>query len=333
MLSCPPQCPTLRRQIREEVKKSGWTDEYMRNIIDVQRVDIAEDWDRKVKPDPRTIIRRIPLGPPTRVTEEPTVEHDDRYKEKPTRKDYPDKIVQNSIRITDFKEVIDKDEIPLASLKQETIYYTEEKEIARVAPLVKRISPEVSRPGIPKERRIERPIVDRTYDEGRLDDTAAIQYRADTGAIQYRTDTGAIQYRADIEAIDDGESPRIPPDSKRIVKDQERRKIKNVDDKTKIKRRDDSPDSYYKYTPKELPTDWPQDEHAEKLLQKKKKDDRYLATGLSYFDDVCTCSLSCMIHNLKKDRFVRSILASAILFSLGIKLCSELYGWYLPNRT
>ncbi|XP_043676087.1 uncharacterized protein LOC122632876 [Vespula pensylvanica] len=323
MLSCPPQCPTLRRQIREEVKKSGWTDEYMRNIIDVQRVDITEDWDRKVKPDPRKRIRKVPLDPSKRVTREPAIEYDDRYKEKPKRKEYPDKIVQNSIRITDVKEVIDKDEIPLASLKQETIYYTEEKEIARVAPLVKKVSPEVSRPGIPKERRVERPIEERVYDEEQVKDTAAIQYRIDS------------------EEIDD--SSRIPVDSKITVKDQEKPRI--ADDKIKIKRRDDSPDSYYKYTPKELSTDWPRDgcdeaclarvlkERAERLLEEKKKDDRYLTTGLSYFDDVCTCSLSCMIHTLKKDRFVRGILTSAILFSLGIKLCSELYGWYLPNRT
>ncbi|XP_035721262.1 uncharacterized protein LOC118441237 isoform X1 [Vespa mandarinia] len=328
MLSCSPKCPTLRRQIREEVKKSGWTDEYMRNIVDVQRVDIAEDWDRKVKPDPRKGTRRIPINSLRRITEEPTIEHDERYKEKDKRADYPNKIVQNSIRITDYKEVIDKDEIPLASLKQETIYYTEEREITRRASplIVERISPEVLKPQIPKEKQIESPIEDQVYEEEQVDDTAIIYSRIDS------------------KEIDHKEISRIPPDRKITIKEQERIGEK-VDDKIKIKRRDDSPDSYYKYTPKELPSDWPHDgcdeaclarvlkEHAEKLLQEKKKKDRYLTTGLSYFDDVCTCSLSCMICNLKKDRFVCSILTSAILFSFGIKLCSELYGWYLPNRT
>ncbi|KOX79168.1 hypothetical protein WN51_07170 [Melipona quadrifasciata] len=70
-----------------------------------------------------------------------------------------------------------------------------------------------------------------------------------------------------------------------------------------------------------------------KLEERQRVVDHYLLTkGSSYFEDVCTCSLSCIIHALKNDPFIRSILASAALFALGLKLCTELDAWYLPTR-
>ncbi|XP_026671622.1 collagen alpha-1(IV) chain-like [Ceratina calcarata] len=62
-------------------------------------------------------------------------------------------------------------------------------------------------------------------------------------------------------------------------------------------------------------------------------DDYLLNKGFGYFDDVCTCSLSCVIRALRDDTFVRSILASALLFTLGLKLCEELDAWYMPSRS
>lgn len=209
-------------------------------------MDIAEDRDRKVKQDPRKRTRGVPLDSLKSVTEDSAIEHEDRYEERPKRTDHPSKIVQNSIRITDFKEVIDKDEIPLASLKQETIYYTEEKEIARVpSPTFRRIIPEeVSRPRIPKETKIQSPTEGQTYEEEQEDDTSIIYSRIDHKESS-RTPSSP---------------PPPPPDSKITAKEQERPRIdEKVDDKIKIKRRDDSPDNYYKYTPKELPSDWPND--------------------------------------------------------------------------
>lgn len=70
-----------------------------------------------------------------------------------------------------------------------------------------------------------------------------------------------------------------------------------------------------------------------KLEERQSTVDAYLLNkGTNYFDDVCTCSLSCVIRALKDDSFVRSILASAALFTLGLKLCMELDSWYLPIR-
>ncbi|XP_076626870.1 uncharacterized protein LOC143344582 [Colletes latitarsis] len=70
-----------------------------------------------------------------------------------------------------------------------------------------------------------------------------------------------------------------------------------------------------------------------KLEERQKLVDAYLLNrGTRYFDDVCTCSLSCILYAMKNDSFVTSILTSVALFTLGLKLCSELDAWYLPTR-
>ncbi|XP_076391087.1 uncharacterized protein LOC143265068 [Megachile rotundata] len=59
--------------------------------------------------------------------------------------------------------------------------------------------------------------------------------------------------------------------------------------------------------------------------------DSYLLNkGARYFEDVCTCSLSCVLRALRRDPFVTSTLASITIFTLGLKLCAELDAWYLP---
>ncbi|XP_076242032.1 uncharacterized protein LOC143184000 isoform X2 [Calliopsis andreniformis] len=71
-----------------------------------------------------------------------------------------------------------------------------------------------------------------------------------------------------------------------------------------------------------------------KLEERQRIVDNYLLNrGSGYFDDVCTCSLSCVVRALKDDPFVRSMLASLALFALGLKLSVELDAWYLPIRT
>lgn len=69
-----------------------------------------------------------------------------------------------------------------------------------------------------------------------------------------------------------------------------------------------------------------------KLQQRQRVVDAYLLNKAGYFENVCTCSLSCVVRALRDDTFFRSILRSAVLFTLGIKLCSELDAWYLPVR-
>ncbi|EGI65412.1 hypothetical protein G5I_06083 [Acromyrmex echinatior] len=61
-------------------------------------------------------------------------------------------------------------------------------------------------------------------------------------------------------------------------------------------------------------------------------DHYYLTKGFNYFEDVCTCSLACMVYTLSRDPFVKSIFASFALFAIGLKLCSELDAWEMPNR-
>ncbi|XP_032673023.1 probable serine/threonine-protein kinase kinX [Odontomachus brunneus] len=61
-------------------------------------------------------------------------------------------------------------------------------------------------------------------------------------------------------------------------------------------------------------------------------DHYYLTKGFSYFEDVCTCSLACVLYTLSRDQFVRSIFASLALFAVGLKLCSELDAWEMPSR-
>ncbi|XP_076649552.1 uncharacterized protein LOC143357156 isoform X1 [Halictus rubicundus] len=70
-----------------------------------------------------------------------------------------------------------------------------------------------------------------------------------------------------------------------------------------------------------------------KLEERQKIVDTYLLNkGTRYFDNVCTCSLSCIVRSLKEDSFVRSIIASVALFTFGLKLCTEFDAWYLPIR-
>ncbi|RLU23422.1 hypothetical protein DMN91_003626 [Ooceraea biroi] len=78
-------------------------------------------------------------------------------------------------------------------------------------------------------------------------------------------------------------------------------------------------------------------EQKERIIRKLKERQRvvdhyYLTKGFSYFEDVCTCSLACMVYSLGRDPFVRSIFASLTLFAIGLKLCSELDAWEMPSR-
>ncbi|XP_029672323.1 uncharacterized protein LOC115240978 [Formica exsecta] len=78
-------------------------------------------------------------------------------------------------------------------------------------------------------------------------------------------------------------------------------------------------------------------EQKERFMRKLKERQRvidhyYLTKGFSYFEDVCTCSLACMVYALSRDPFVRSVFASLALFAVGLKLCSELDAWEMPNR-
>ncbi|XP_011054473.1 PREDICTED: uncharacterized protein LOC105146114 [Acromyrmex echinatior] len=78
-------------------------------------------------------------------------------------------------------------------------------------------------------------------------------------------------------------------------------------------------------------------EQKERIMRKLKMRQRivdhyYLTKGFNYFEDVCTCSLACMVYTLSRDPFVKSIFASFALFAIGLKLCSELDAWEMPNR-
>ncbi|CAL1683086.1 unnamed protein product [Lasius platythorax] len=78
-------------------------------------------------------------------------------------------------------------------------------------------------------------------------------------------------------------------------------------------------------------------EQKERIMRKLKERQRvvdhyYLTKGFSYFEDVCTCSLACMVYTLSRDPFVRSVFASLALFAVGLKLCSELDAWEMPSR-
>ncbi|KAL6442034.1 hypothetical protein ACFW04_002398 [Cataglyphis niger] len=78
-------------------------------------------------------------------------------------------------------------------------------------------------------------------------------------------------------------------------------------------------------------------EQKERFMCKLKERQRiidhyYLTKGFNYFEDVCTCSLACMVYALSRDPFVRSVFASLALFAVGLKLCSELDAWEMPNR-
>lgn len=316
MLQCSPKCPTVRRQLREEVKKAGWTDDYVRNIVDVRRVDIARDLEGRLGRQVKSDRRGKRPGPGKRVTQElKAISRSEKARQK-------DPTPQDLVRVTDHEQPIAevgwrKDDIqePVASLKQESIYYTEERQIARVDP-IRKISPKESKP-----QRDQSPISQIV--------TAPIE-----------DETRFVQKRGEVVA-EAAAAYRETPKSK--VVDYEIPGPSKIVDKKVIKGRDDSPDNYYKYTPKEVSNGWPHEdcdetcpagilkERAEKLLgDGQRRAVRYSTIGQRYFDDVCTCSLPCMIQNLRKDPFVRSIIVSTIFFALGIKLCSELHGWYIP---
>ncbi|XP_011689119.1 PREDICTED: titin-like isoform X3 [Wasmannia auropunctata] len=80
----------------------------------------------------------------------------------------------------------------------------------------------------------------------------------------------------------------------------------------------------------------PLKEQKERIMRKLKIRelvvDHYYLKGFSYFEDVCTCSLACMVYTLSRDPFVKSIFASLALFAVGLKLCSELDAWEMPSR-
>lgn len=68
------------------------------------------------------------------------------------------------------------------------------------------------------------------------------------------------------------------------------------------------------------------------LKERQRVVDHYYPTeSFDYFGNVCKCSLACVLYNLRRDRFVRSILASLALFAVGLKLCSELDAWEMPS--
>ncbi|XP_011642670.1 titin-like [Pogonomyrmex barbatus] len=79
---------------------------------------------------------------------------------------------------------------------------------------------------------------------------------------------------------------------------------------------------------------WKQRERIIRKLKERQRiiDHYYLTKDFSYFEDVCTCSLACMVYTLSRDPFVRSIFASLALFAVGLKLCSELDAWEMPSR-
>ncbi|XP_015122732.1 muscle M-line assembly protein unc-89-like [Diachasma alloeum] len=67
--------------------------------------------------------------------------------------------------------------------------------------------------------------------------------------------------------------------------------------------------------------------------QREKKqaemDDYLLRKGFRYFDDMCKCSLKCILSQMYVDPFMRNVAFSTVGFFLGIKLCWELDGFYI----
>ena len=70
-----------------------------------------------------------------------------------------------------------------------------------------------------------------------------------------------------------------------------------------------------------------------KKLEEKQKivDDYLLNKGMNYFEDLCACSSSCLAKQLWNDPFIRKIFVSMSVFALGMKVCFEMDGWYLPT--
>ncbi|XP_011304787.1 transcriptional regulator ATRX homolog isoform X2 [Fopius arisanus] len=58
-------------------------------------------------------------------------------------------------------------------------------------------------------------------------------------------------------------------------------------------------------------------------------DDYLLRKGFRYFDDMCKCSLKCIMAQMCGDPFVRNFAFSTVGFLLGMKLCWELDGFYV----
>lgn len=93
------------------------------------------------------------------------------------------------------------------------------------------------------------------------------------------------------------------------------------------------------YDPTKLPEEKPKkcdsDCHRQEWLgrQRERKqaemDDYLLRKGFRYFDDMCKCSLRCIMSQMYVDPFVRNIAFSTVGFALGVKLCWELDGFYV----
>ncbi|XP_057318814.1 uncharacterized protein LOC130663551 [Microplitis mediator] len=76
--------------------------------------------------------------------------------------------------------------------------------------------------------------------------------------------------------------------------------------------------------PKQAKLDEERERHQEAV------DKFLLHGGLRYFDDLCHCSLKCLLTQICGDQFVRKTASSTIFFILGVKLCFELEAWYIP---
>ncbi|KAK0087987.1 hypothetical protein PV325_013536 [Microctonus aethiopoides] len=76
----------------------------------------------------------------------------------------------------------------------------------------------------------------------------------------------------------------------------------------------------------------PKQTRLDKLREKRQaRLDRYILNkGFNYFEDVCHCSLKCLMVQICLDPFIKKTIISATFFFLGIKLCFELDSWYIP---
>ncbi|XP_070163443.1 probable serine/threonine-protein kinase kinX [Polyergus mexicanus] len=134
-----------------------------------------------------------------------------------------------------------------------------------------------------------------------------------------------ISKNAVYEKIDRNNSARPPREPERQAREEVPAKVKRI-----ISRKPETADVCDETCPLVK-------EQKERFMRKLKERQRvidhyYLTKGFSYFEDVCTCSLACMVYALNRDPFVRSVFASLALFAVGLKLCSELDAWEMPNR-
>uniref|UniRef100_A0A6V7K277 Uncharacterized protein n=1 Tax=Bracon brevicornis TaxID=1563983 RepID=A0A6V7K277_9HYME len=83
--------------------------------------------------------------------------------------------------------------------------------------------------------------------------------------------------------------------------------------------------------PKKCDSNCRRQEWLEKQREKKQAelDDYLLRKGFRYFDDMCKCSLKCLVSQMYVDPFIRNIALSTVGFFLGVKLCWELDGFYV----